>query len=79
MAKIRCKCGNILSDVEVPNDIQLGVYTDRQWENEINIGMINSVEIPSPKYDVWRCPMYERIYLFEDGNDKAIKTYVLEE
>lgn len=73
-----CRCGNILSNGDAPNDIELVVYTDRQWEEEINLGIINSIEIPSPKYSVWRCPKCERIYVFEAGNNEAIKIYALE-
>lgn len=45
-----CKCGETLSNGEVPNSIELWVYTDKEWEEEINIGQINSVEIPKSKY-----------------------------
>ncbi|MCL1790800.1 MAG: hypothetical protein FWG40_05495 [Peptococcaceae bacterium] len=79
MSKIRCRCNNVLSNIDAPNDIELIVYSDRQWENEINIGIINSIEIPSPKYNIWRCPVCDRIYVFEKGNDVAIKVYALED
>ncbi len=32
MAKMNCKCGYVLSTTEVPNDIELWVYTDKEWE-----------------------------------------------
>lgn len=32
MAKTECKCRYILSITQAPNDIQLGVYTGREWE-----------------------------------------------
>ena len=31
MAGMTCTCGAELSNHEVPNDIQLRVYTDREW------------------------------------------------
>lgn len=76
MARFLCRCGETLSNSLAPNDIQLRVYTDREWDDIINLGTIDSVDIPFPKYDVWRCPKCERVYVF-DG-DTVIKTYVLE-
>jgi hypothetical protein len=62
-----------------PNDIQLRVYTDKEWDKILEQDTIETWEIPMPTYDVWRCPKCERIYIFEHGNDKAIKVYKLEE
>lgn len=78
MARFHCKCGATLSNTLAPNDIELRVYTDKEWDDIMNMGdLIDPVQIPLPRYDVWRCPECERIYVF-DG-DVAIKTYVLEE
>lgn len=35
-------------------------------------------EFPLPKYDVWTYPKCKRLYVFEEGNDTAIMSYVLE-
>ena len=78
MSKTKCKCGNLLSNSMVPNDIELRVYTDREWEEKINLGMIDSINIPLPKYNVWRCPKCERIYVYNWNEDNPIKTYILE-
>lgn len=32
MARMTCTCGNQLSNHESPNDIQLRVYTDKEWD-----------------------------------------------
>ena len=32
MAKMVCKCGTVLSTISAPNDVQLRVYTDREWD-----------------------------------------------
>lgn len=77
MARFLCRCGETLSNSSAPNDIQLRVYTDREWDDIINMGTIDSVDIPFPNYDVWRCSSCERIYVF-DGN-RVIRTYVLED
>jgi hypothetical protein len=72
--RFTCKCGRTLSNTQAPNDIELAVFTDREWDDIINIGMIDSGDLPNPKYFVWRCPDCERIYVF-DGN-RIIKYYV---
>ncbi|MCZ8513383.1 hypothetical protein O9H85_13285 [Paenibacillus filicis] len=33
MAIFKCDCGKILSNSICPNDIQLIVFTDREWED----------------------------------------------
>lgn len=76
MARFQCKCGQVLSNSLAPNDVELRVYTDKEWDDIINMGQIDSVDIPFPKRNVWRCSECERIYVF-DG-DIVRKTYVLE-
>lgn len=78
MAGFMCKCGQGLSNNIAPNDIQLRVYTDKEWDDIINMGMIDSLYIPRPKYDVWRCPKCERVYVFGEDN-KVKKVYALED
>lgn len=78
MSTIICKCGNTMSNTLMPNDIQLRVYTDKEWDDIIAMDRIeDTLDIPSPKYDVWRCPKCERIYVYGSDN-KLKKVYVLE-
>ncbi|MFC5702320.1 hypothetical protein ACFPVX_13540 [Cohnella faecalis] len=79
MARFLCRCGEILSNSEVPSGIELRVYTDREWEQIASSDSVDPLLIPFPKYEVWRCPKCERIYVFEEGNQSAIKVYKLEE
>ena len=83
MARMDCKCGECLSNHEAPNDIQLRVYTDREWDFILESDILEAWKVPLPTHDVWRCPKCERIYVFgesdEDGCVKAIKIYSLEE
>ncbi len=77
MARFQCKCGLNLSNSKAPNDVELIVYTDKEWDEIINMGnLIDPVTIPFPRYDVWRCSQCERIYVFDENI--VIKTYVLE-
>jgi hypothetical protein len=78
MAVFRCVCGKGLSNSTCPNDVQLIVFTDREWETiqeSVKEGMdIYDAEL---KYDVWRCTECSRIYVFE-GN-KVIRQYIIED
>lgn len=81
MAKMLCKCGNLLSTSPVPNDVQLRVYTDTEWVEKIESqDTFNTWEIPFPERDVWRCPACERIHVFGEGEDrnKVVRVYVVE-
>ncbi|MCM3748356.1 hypothetical protein M3223_13450 [Paenibacillus pasadenensis] len=72
--KFKCKCGEVLSNTQVPNDIELIVYTDREFEAVLGVDCIEN--IPDPKYEVWKCPICERVMIF-DGI-KLVKTYIVE-
>ncbi|MDE6003961.1 MAG: hypothetical protein K2G88_01060 [Oscillospiraceae bacterium] len=78
MARIVCSCGTVLSNSLSPNDIQLRVYTDKEWEKVFDCESIQPWQIPLPKYEVWRCPMCKSIYVYENGNNQPIMTYRLE-
>ena len=77
MARFLCKCGNLLSNSLEPNIITFRVYSQTEWDNIVEHNWIESIKIPFPRYDVWRCPVCERIYVFED--EKLIKRYILEQ
>jgi hypothetical protein len=79
MARMNCTCGEVLSNSMAPNNVQLRVYTDREWDKILEQDIIESWKFPRPTYDVWRCPNCEKIYVFEEGNHVAVKIYVLEE
>ena len=48
MAKMNCKCGYLLSTTQVPNDIEIRVYTDREWDEILDCDIIEPWKIPSP-------------------------------
>lgn len=78
MARMTCICGKTLSNHECPNDIELRVYTDREWEEIFDCESIQPWLIPIPRYNVWRCPVCKRIYVYEGKKDKPIMVYQLE-
>lgn len=78
MARMMCRCGMKLNNQETPNDIQLKVYTDREWDEIFNCDSIQPWLIPTPRYDVWHCPMCKRIYVYENGQEMPVMVYQLE-
>ena len=60
MARITCRCGAALSNQEAPSDIELVVYTDKEWAEICDCDSIQPWMIPSPRYEVWRCPVCKR-------------------
>ena len=78
MARMTCTCGAELSNHQAPNDIELIVYTDREWAKICDCDSIQPWMIPQPKYDVWRCPFCQKIYVYEDDKPSPIMVYQLE-
>jgi ribosomal protein L37AE/L43A len=54
------------------------MYTDVEWEEILKKDTIEGWMFPSPTHDIWRCPVCERLYVFEEMNNVAVKSYVLE-
>lgn len=79
MARMICRCGNELSNHQAPNDIELRVYTDKEWDAILNCEMIEPWKIPMPKRTVWKCPICKRLYVFDVGVDKPTAIYVIED
>lgn len=79
MARMECKCGMLLDNHDSPNDIELIVYEDREWEDIFSKETIDVITIPLPKYNVWKCPKCKRLYIFENSNMNPIMIYKLEE
>lgn len=79
MARMTCTCGAELSNHNAPNDIELVVYTDREWERICDCDTMTPWMIPAPKYDVWRCPICKSIYdVYEGSNGSPVMIYRLE-
>lgn len=78
MTRMTCTCGTELCNCEAPNDIQLRVYTDKEWDAICDCDSIRPWMISAPKYDVWRCPVCKNVYVFEDNKELPIMIYRLE-
>lgn len=78
MARMTCSCGAELNHQDSPNGIELVVYTDKEWDEICDCDCIHPWMIPSPKYEVWRCPVCKSIYVYKDGADIPAMIYRLE-
>lgn len=77
MAGMMCVCGRPLTTVYSPNEIELIVFTQKEWE-EITESVAKGFDIfdIEPSNQVWRCTSCDRIYFFEQN--RVIKRYVRE-
>ena len=76
MARFNCVCGHVMNNQLAPNDVELHVYSDIEWDRIINMNIIDPLELPSPSVEVWKCPKCQRVYIFK--NNYLIKRYVIE-
>ena len=79
MARMQCKCGMLLSNQDSPNNIELKVYDDYEWDDIFSKETIDVLDIPLPKYNVWRCPKCKRLYVYNGDDMNPIMIYKLEE
>ena len=42
MARMTCRCGADLSNQEAPNDIELVVYTDKEWAMMVGVRYVSA-------------------------------------
>lgn len=79
MARLQCKCGNILWDGETPNNIQFHVFSDKQMDQILENDTISTVDLftKMEEYEVWRCPQCKRLYVFEENSKEAKYIYEL--
>ena len=77
MAAFLCKCGNRLSNTLVPNNIVYHVYSDVEWDKILEKDILQTIDIPAPEFDVWKCNSCERVYVFDDAG-KVLIVYIVE-
>ena len=80
MAQIGCKCGNVLRNSSIPNDIQYWVYSDKKIDkvckkDKIKVKKLIDIE----DYEVWSCHKCKRLYVFKHESTKTKYVYNLEE
>lgn len=79
MARLKCKCGTVLSNSIDPK-IEYLLFSDDEWMKLLNMGKINdpAVEIEEPKVHLWKCLTCFRLYIFKAGVDAPIQVYKLD-
>ena len=80
MARIVCKCGELISNSLMPNDVQYWVYSDKKMDkickkDKIKVKKLINIE----DYEVWLCPKCKRLIVFKNGKAKAKYLYRIEE
>jgi hypothetical protein len=73
MARMECFSASLSNGFD-PNDVQLRVYSDREFKQKVLNKPPHLIE--RPDYDVWKCPECERLYFLKD--DLLEKLYILE-
>ncbi len=74
---MKCKCGEIISDSLVPNDMAMHFFTDKQLHQILYENFISTIELAKTANKVWSCNNCGRLYFFGDNNE-VIKVYALE-
>ncbi|MBR1599068.1 MAG: hypothetical protein IJ661_09185 [Lachnospiraceae bacterium] len=82
MARIQCKCGELLWNGQTPNESLLWVFSDRKMCNIYEQDSIDTLSLYNLiDYDIWKCPKCNRLYVFEHDNpsNTVKKIYKIEE
>ncbi|MGE5417103.1 MAG: hypothetical protein ACM3UZ_10265 [Acidobacteriota bacterium] len=61
MGRMQCKCGNILSDAEVPNKVRMWVHTNDEWLSVVQKLMDGKWDWKR-QWAIWYCPECKRVY-----------------
>lgn len=77
MARFQCKCGNVLSNSLVPNEMEYHVFSDVEWDRIMAKDQVNTWELPEPRYPVWKCNSCNRFHVFNKQGER-IATYIIE-
>jgi len=77
MAKLQCRCGNLLSNSLVPSEIVLHLFTDKKMDEILVNDSIMTIELHNLSTELWRCPNCDRVYKF-DENGRVSKIYIPE-
>lgn len=67
MGKLKCKCGNIISDVLCPSPDKSWIISDEQLEDLEDRGKVSYLSLM--ERDVWHCRECGRIAIDQRGNN----------
>jgi|GEM_PF-1223041 len=67
MARMTCRCGQTITNGDVPGSVLLWVFTDHEWADLLRDDTIETWRIPLPPREVWKCPVCQTIYVYPAG------------
>lgn len=78
MARLECKCGQMLSNSTNP-EIQYKIFSDDEWIRTLDRSEKEElVNIAEDTLEAWKCGSCERLYIFKIGQDLPIRIYRLD-
>ncbi|MCI8690081.1 MAG: hypothetical protein HFF87_07185 [Oscillibacter sp.] len=82
--RLTCKCGCILWNGQIPNNIEFTVFSSPRicevedcpppFQNDLLYFTCDLMG--RADYEVWRCPACKRLHIFENGRDPNQVRYV---
>lgn len=80
MARLNCKCGQLLSNSNNP-EIEFKVFSDDEWIELLNRAEEGEkvINLSVDKTHYWKCSKCGRLYFFKNEVDEPIAIYKLEE
>ena len=80
MIRLSCKCGETMWNSQIPNDIQIWAFTDRQIDKILEKDRRETPEFCEMyDYEVWLCPNCKRLHILEGKSNTTRYIYHLEE
>lgn len=66
VSRIKCTCGTVLWNGEVPNDIEYWAFSDKQLCEVNELGTVGFIELNNRLgYNIWRCPDCKRLFVYD--------------
>ncbi len=76
MARIRCLCGQEMSDSAMP-EIVFFTVAFQEWGALNESVSLGGKELKLPEREYWKCPKCSRLYFFESDSDIPTDIYEL--
>lgn len=78
--RLQCRCGFDMWNGQVPNDIELWVYSDKRMDEILADDTVSTIELAGRfDYNVWLCPECKRLYVFKGHENNVVYVYKPEE
>lgn len=82
MARLKCTCGNGMSNSDAPSTNTLRVFTvtgvELALENDPSITLFDFETSVDGDYEYWYCPVCQRVHMVENiPNGTTVRTYIV--